>query len=439
MATRSSASTGLLVTVGVLGVSTLALFVLTFIFLGQKQTAEEAKSAAESSLRAAQSERSKAADDVRLLAAKLGFPEASSAADLAGRASALTTASVSTVKDRLGQLEKELASVNGQLKAARDDLAAVGPKLDAAKAAREALEAKYATTSEGVTTAVTKFNTDGAETRAKLEAAATAMDESVKTVTASTKTQASKDAETIRQLERKATDMQAQIDSLQRQLGRGGRLDPIDEGGLVDGRIAGVDPSDPALVYLDIGRDQRVVLGLTFEVFGQPSQIKADRDGNYAPGKGALEIVQVGPTSSTARVTRLARNTSLVKGDVIANAMFDPNKTYQFVIAGNFDTRRGGQATPEGASEVRALIEQWGGKVVEELTGEVDFVVLGAKPIVPPEQAGELVAADLTARNRLVRAESRYNDLLKQAAAAKIPVLNLNRLSTLTGLNVGGR
>lgn len=438
MASRP-APTGLVVAVGVLGVSTLALFVLTFIFLGQKGTAEEAKSSAESASRAAQTERNKTNDDVRALAAKLGFPESGSAADLLGRVSALTTPSISTVKERVSGLERDLGSANAQLAAARGELANLGPKLEAAVKAREGVEKKYDEAKRDLETKVGALGEKSDKSVAELGEARTKMTESVDTLTARTRDQKTKDDETIRQLNLRATELQAQIDSLQRQLGRGGKLDPIDEAGLSDGRIASVDPSDPELVYLDIGREQRVVLGMTFEVFSQPSQIKADRDGNYAPGKAAVEIVQVGPTSSTARVTRLARNTSLVKGDVIANAMFDPKKVYTFVIAGNFDTRKGGQATPEGASEVRALIEQWGGRVVEELTGEVDFVVLGAKPIVPPATLENATPADTTAYNRLVRAARRYEDLFKQAVDAKIPVLNLNRLSTLTGLTVGAR
>ena len=56
-------------------------------------------------------------------------------------------------------------------------------------------------------------------------------------------------------------------------------------------------------------------------------------------------MINVGDTASTCRVTSEVKGNPVVKGDVIANAIYDPNKQYKFVAFGNFDTNRDGLVT----------------------------------------------------------------------------------------------
>src|SRR5206468_2777376 len=91
-----------------------------------------------------------------------------------------------------------------------------------------------------------------------------------------------------------------------------------------------------------------------------------------------------------------------------ANAVYDPNKVYTFLVYGNFDANQDGVATQQEAVDIRALIESWGGKVVDELAGNVDswggkvvdelaanvdFLVLGQKPPLPPQPQSGAPAA----------------------------------------------
>src|SRR5690606_30821755 len=70
--------------------------------------------------------------------------------------------------------------------------------------------------------------------------------------------------------------------------------------------------------------------------------------------------------------------------DIIANAVYDPNKTYKFVIDGLFDIDGDGITNRYETQDLAALIEQWGGTVEDEVVGDIDFIVLGEKPTLPP-------------------------------------------------------
>ena len=161
-----------------------------------------------------------------------------------------------------------------------------------------------------------------------------------------------------------------------------------DEAALVDGTVIGANGSDRQ-AFISIGDKQKVVLGMTFSVYSDKTQIRPDADGNYPRGKATLEVINVGESSSTCRITSEARGNPVVKGDVIANPIYDPNKTYKFVVFGNFDANRDGTATALERREINAMIESWGGKVVDDLTGDVDFLVLGERPILPPRPSAE--------------------------------------------------
>ena len=244
--------------------------------------------------------------------------------------------------------------------------------------------------------------------------------------------QAQNDARTrIRDLEQKNLLLEDQIASLQRQ-GRGESLSPKDEFSLVDGTVANTNPGQNE-VFISIGRRQNVILGMNFAVYGDETQIRPDAEGNYPQGKGALEVVNVGETSSRCRVLFERAGNPIVPGDVIANAVYDPNKVYKFLVAGNFDTNGDGNRTPGERTEILALIEEWGGTTTDELTGDVDFLVLGEPPVLPPQPTInspiEIVEIYIRKENEL----NRYNELFEQAQRTAIPVLNENRLYTLIG------
>src|SRR5207237_669052 len=66
------------------------------------------------------------------------------------------------------------------------------------------------------------------------------------------------------------------------------------------------------------------------------------------------------------------------------------NIKYNFVVYGDFDMDRNGVATPGEADIVKRLITQWGGKLMDLVNVDTDFVVLGKEPVLPTFTKEEL-------------------------------------------------
>jgi hypothetical protein len=205
-----------------------------------------------------------------------------------------------------------------------------------------------------------------------------------------------------------------------------------DESALVDAEIVGTNSADRT-AFLSIGKRENVVLGMTFSVYPSASAIRPNENGEYPAGKATLEVINVGETTATARITSEARGNPVVKGDVVANAVFDPSKKYKFVIFGNFDADRDGLATQIERQDIEAMIRAWGGDMTEDMTGDVDFLVLGQRPLIPPRPASDAPFEVVQEYFRREREVERYDSLNRQAQSTSVPVLNENRLYTLIG------
>jgi peptidoglycan hydrolase CwlO-like protein len=205
------------------------------------------------------------------------------------------------------------------------------------------------------------------------------------------------------------------------------------EEALVDAEVVGVS-ADGKQVIISVGSDKKVPLGITFAVYSDASQIAIDeRTGEYRRGKATLEVINVGSTTSTCRVNSATKGSPVVQGDVIANAVYDPNKTYKFVVYGNFDGNGDGVATPIERADIIAMVEGWGGKVINELAGDVDFLILGEKPILPPRPSDGSPFEVLQNYVKLQAEVAKYDEFYKSAQSTSVPILNQNRFMTLIG------
>lgn len=210
-------------------------------------------------------------------------------------------------------------------------------------------------------------------------------------------------------------------------------LKPKDEYALVDGQIIEIRPVASEVV-ISLGRKDHVVLGQTFSVYRDAAALSPSLEtGEYSEGKAVIEVVDIDQDTSRARIVRESRGNPIVRGDVIANPVYDPNKIYRFLVYGNFDTNRDGIASKEEASDLEALIRDWGGVIENDLTGGIDFLVLGQKPVLPPQPSPDAPWEVLQEYVRLQRIVSRYDELFAQSISSSIPVLNENRLMTLLG------
>jgi regulator of replication initiation timing len=221
--------------------------------------------------------------------------------------------------------------------------------------------------------------------------------------------------------------------------------------------------------YINLGEGDQITPGLTFEVYDAVKGIPALGDGMATPdspaarsragssrsdssgydeslprGKGSIEVVSVGPgKTSLCQVIKLQPQQTIIRGDIIANLVYDPHVKFNFVVYGDFDMQGSMNAKPQDATVIRRLIEQWGGRVVPithpdkpetDVTTDVDFVVMGLEPKVPSLAPGEEAEATMVARVERAKAErDAYARVQGKAVELGIPLLNQTRFLLYTG------
>jgi len=322
-------------------------------------------------------------------------------------------------------LQRRLEEADASSDAARSDL-------QAAQDAIGALRAKLDDGMNRMTSEVDTYKAGTDEYRAGIEATRQQFDTKLQEI------QGESDA-TVRSLETEIGDLESklaiandQLRTLRIERGEEG-LRPQSEATLVDGRVIGLNTASNE-VSIDLGRRDHVVLGLTFEIYPGDSTIRPGRGGRYPTGKASVEIMRIDVGSSVGRIIRRQAGNPILVGDSVANAVYDPSKVYSFAVFGNFDTNNDGLRTPQERQSIKSLIAEWGGDVSEDVQGDTDFIVLGSRPVLPPQPRPsdpvELIQSFLLKKQTV----QKYDEMFKQAEATGIPVLNQNRLYTLTGL-----
>ena len=235
------------------------------------------------------------------------------------------------------------------------------------------------------------------------------------------------------------TDLSTRVAKLQETVDQY-RIKPKNAASLVDGRVVDVSDQD-GQVFLSIGAKQRLQPGMVFDVYDSAAAVQFDPgSGELIPGKARLQILKVEDDTSTARVIPEDRRSGgraprpVVKDDVIANAIYSPEQRYRFLVHGKFDVDNDGRATAAEADFVRSRIQRWGGDVVEgdSLSGDLDFIVMGVKPMKPFELPPNADASQYSAYHEQQKAFQDYESLFRDAQTARIPVLNWNRMQVLT-------
>ncbi len=453
MAARTGASVGVAVTITVLGLLSVALFVTTMVFYGNAQRARNdlAQVRQDYADFISDSQREHAAVRAVLDAARRENRSVveylmQTRAELLQAVSGDQQMPMNTLRERLAQVEGAEAQSLFDLVAARNtEIARLTQRLQVAEAERRAAREQAEAEAQRVAQIEAAFNARGTSLQGEVGAIAQDRD-LIRERFGNTESRMASEIEQVQaRLGAQLNERQSMIDQLQqenialrdqliraRAEGGDNRVMPLNEAALVDGRIDAVDTAANEVV-LSIGRRNKVVLGMTFAVYSSPTDIRPDADGRYPRGKAVVEVVRIEDGFSRARVVEASEGNPIIRGDVIANAVYDPNKTYKFVVDGLFDVNGDGRATRFERDELAALIERWGGAVVNEVTGDVDFIVLGAQPVLPPAPPPGAPIAVVNEYNRLAREIQRYNELLDAAEATSIPLLNANRLQTLIG------
>jgi len=197
-----------------------------------------------------------------------------------------------------------------------------------------------------------------------------------------------------------------------------------------DGKILLVD-NQTKMAHLNIGSDDRVYPGLTFSVYDKNFPIP--RDGK---GKAELEVFDVTKTFSAARIIRSEIKRPIVVDDIVANLIWDSDRTNVFVVAGDFDLDGDGNIDYDGTEKIKALVEKWGGKTTDNVTVDADYLILGRTPAVRRKPTFEQMEVDPMAMEKYeasLQKLSHYKNVQTQAQELYIPVLNAERFFYFIG------
>jgi len=197
-----------------------------------------------------------------------------------------------------------------------------------------------------------------------------------------------------------------------------------------DGHIMLID-DQTQVVHLNIGSDEHVYQGLTFSVYNRGELVPKD-----GKGKAEVEVFDVTKTYSAARIINSSVRKPILQGDIVANLIWDSDRPNVFVIAGDFDLDNDGRTDPNGAAGIKHLIERWGGRVVDTISINTDFLVLGQQPEVLERPTLEQTEIDPQAPARYeasLAKLNRYNELHSQAQTLWIPVFTYERFLYFIG------
>ncbi len=222
----------------------------------------------------------------------------------------------------------------------------------------------------------------------------------------------------------------------------------------VDGRIINVDPNR-TLVYIDLGRLDHLVLGTTFEVFDPTRGVEVSDDGKELKrGKASIEVVSLSDHTAACRIVRGSYAQGVLVNDVIANLIYDKNRSFKFFLFGDFDLDGDGVASLTERETMLMLIRDWGGQVAKmedrqkslaslmERGGsegsmvplDTDFVVIGKEPELPKAPAAGETRPEVIRES--IQAKQRWDAYVKvknEAGTLSIPVINQNRFLALIG------
>ena len=107
------------------------------------------------------------------------------------------------------------------------------------------------------------------------------------------------------------------------------------------------------------------------------------------------------------------------------------------MIAGDFDLDADGNIDENAIGRITSLIEKWGGKVVDNISVDTDYLVLGDLPQVPEQEPTyeqqELDPGALQRYQARLQQLNHYNQLQSQAQALWIPIFRYERFLYFIG------
>lgn len=358
---------------------------------------------------------------------------------------------IKSLSEQLKVAQENLAKQDALIKTEQEKFKTVSASLDSQKTNAEADSKKIADTLAAIEQEAVSVRAKNTELQGELQKK---LDESGQANSG----ELVKLIEENASLDKKIKDLQLELNRLKGELKRETPTVP-DPAEQVDGQIIAMVTNDPNTLYINLGRRDHLVLGLTFEVYdalrGVEVEEVEDKDGEIQlkRGKATIEVVSMTDTSAMCRVVRSSFGRPILVQDPIANLVYDKQRKFTFYVVGDFDLDGDGKATLSDREQVIDLVERWGGIVVKAedrkrrlgaaigldsaeenvLPLDTDFVLLGQEPPLP-DVSGEVTDPTEKARlENLKRVYDDYSRIRTEAKALGIPVLNQNRFLALIG------
>lgn len=364
-------------------------------------------------------------------------------AALRGLVAGSETATVDSIRKEMATAEVTAPSLMGEIRRLNAEWKASKDAASEAEAGKKSAEDQLAVVQNQKAAAQQEFDAALADLKSRLDQVDSRNTAFQATVSDQGKTLADEMARVRSQTQGTINSLRSQIDQkdkeieslnkrireLQQRSKAQAAIDPsVEPKGIVAAIL-----SERGLVYINRGRSHRIQLGMTFLVGDRITGLSKDEN-NELQGKAVVEVINVMDESSVARIVKATRGNSVIEGDPVFNAAYDPNVHYKFVVFGEFDIDNTGSPSVSDRQRIETLITQSGGSVVQAMTYDTDFLVLAPEPKIP-----EPLPADVIDQTRLIehaeqtRRYNQWQELLAQAKALSIPVLNQNRFLSLVG------
>ncbi|MFG0331276.1 MAG: hypothetical protein ACF8PN_15420 [Phycisphaerales bacterium] len=452
MASRSSSGMGVLVALVIFILLSMALLLTTMLFYTKQQKALAQQKQAETDLSLYVKAAEKNRDDIKRIAADAERDNASVVTFLkqqqdsimrrVGGSPNLTLNDLTAQARALGidegeSLIEEIKQLRQELSVAEENARVLAEERDVAKAIAEEqtsrsedLETSHQRTVDELNVRIDEIQAQADSYRRQVEQAEQQMDDRVADIRNRYEQEITDLTRRLETEQGNSAQLADAVQSLQERL-KTVNVGIGSEDALVDGEI--IRTLENNEVFVNLGRRDHVVLGMTFEVYGSAADIRPNAAGEVPRGKATVELVRINDNVSTARVIRSTAGRAVVEGDVLVNAIYDRNKEYSFFVFGDFDITGDSSAGDRDNEVIESRIREWGGAIRDEFSGDIDFLVLG----VAPEKPGPLRpgATPPEVRNWIAEQKNyeQYQEYLERARDLSIPVLNQNRLLTLIG------
>ncbi len=182
-----------------------------------------------------------------------------------------------------------------------------------------------------------------------------------------------------------------------------------------DGKVLMAKPGQDT-VFINLGARDRLVLGIRFAVYPPDTGIPSS-----GQAKATIEVIDIGEDVSTCRILQDNALFPILEGDLVANPVYDRQRSLTFYVLGEFDFDYDGQDDPNGKATLQAVIKENGGLIADELSARIDFVIAGARPAVlrlssNPSPENQAVHDDQ------MRKKNTYTAAINDAQALSIPI-----------------